>query len=74
MGQPVTTRSFKKLSLEASGCLRECFKCTDWSVLLESQDNNIDVDNDSRMDTIRDYISFCRHAVAPVRNTWLLSQ
>lgn len=38
--QPVTTRSFRKWTPEASESLRDCFDCTDWNILLDLQENS----------------------------------
>jgi len=62
---PVTTRSFRKWSPEASDALRDCFDVTDWAVLLEEEEMVIDMDK--RVSTITDYINFCRDTVIPVR-------
>ena len=62
---PVTTKSFRKWSLEARAALRECFDVTDWAVLLEEEEKDIDMDR--RVSTITDYINFCRDTGIPVR-------
>ena len=60
---PVITRSFRKRSPEACDALRDCFDVTDWAVLLEEEE----IDMDRRVSTITDYINFCRDTVIPVR-------
>lgn len=55
----------RKWSPETCEALRDCFECTDWTVLLEPQDNNLDTDR--RVDTLTEYINFCRDAVVPVK-------
>ena len=62
---PVTTRSFRKWSPEVHDALRDCFDVTDWAVLLEEEE--MDIDMDRRVSTITDYINFCRDTVIPVR-------
>ena len=54
----VTTRSFRKWSPEARDALRDCFDVTDWAVLLEEEE--MDIEMDRRVSTITDYINFCR--------------
>ena len=44
------------------GALRDCFDYTDWGVLLEEQEMDID----RRVNTITDYKNFCRDTVIPV--------
>ena len=60
---PVTTRSFRRWTSEASESLRDCFERTEWDVLLESQDSDID----GMVDCTTDYINFCRDNVLPAR-------
>ena len=62
---PVTTRSFRKWSPEVRDALTDCFDVTDWAVLLEEEE--MDIDMDRRVSTITDYINFCRNTVIPVR-------
>ena len=62
---PITTRSFRKWSPEASEALRDCFDVTEWALLLEEED--MDIYMDRRVSTITDYINFCRDTVIPVR-------
>lgn len=62
---PVTTRSVRKWSPETCEALRDCFECTDWTVLLEPQDSNLDTDR--RVDTLTEYIDFCRDTVVPAK-------
>ena len=45
--------------------MRDCFDVTDWAVLLEEEEMDIDIDR--RVSTITDYINFCRDTVIPVR-------
>ena len=45
--------------------MRDCFDVTDWAVLLEEEE--LDIDMDRRVSTITDYINFCRDTVIPVR-------
>ena len=45
--------------------MRDCFDVTDWAVLLEEEE--MDMDMDRRVSTITDYINFCRDTVIPVR-------
>ena len=63
---PVTTRSFRKWSPEASDALRDFLDVKDWAVLLEEEE--MDIDMDRRVSTITDYINFCRDTVISVRN------
>ena len=46
--------------------LRDCFECTDLTVLLETQDNN-NMDVDKQVDILTEYINFCRDTVVPVK-------
>lgn len=62
---PVTTRSVRKWSPETCEALRDCFECTDWTALLEPQDNNLDTDR--RVDALTEHINFCRDTVVPVK-------
>ena len=45
--------------------MRDCFDVTDWAVLLEEEE--MDIDMDRRVSTITDYINFCRETVILVR-------
>jgi len=56
---PVITMSFRKWSPEAKDVLTDCFDDTEWGVLLEEQE----IDMDRRVNTIRDYINFCRDTI-----------
>ena len=62
---PVTTRSFRKWSPETNDALRDCFDVTDWAILLEEEE--MDIDMNRRISTITEYINFCRDTVIPVR-------
>ena len=42
------------------------FDVTDWAVLLEEEE--MDIDMDRRVSTITDYINFCMDTVIPVRS------
>ncbi|XP_044041003.1 uncharacterized protein LOC122870707 [Siniperca chuatsi] len=64
---PAATRSFRKWSPKASESLRDCFECTDWKVLLQSQRNRMDTDINSMVDCTTDYINFCRDTIIPAR-------
>ena len=45
--------------------MRDCFDVTDWAVLLEEEE--MDIDMNRRVNTITDCINFCRDTVIPVR-------
>lgn len=66
--QAATIRSFRKWTPEARESLRDCFECTDWNILLESQKNGMDTDVDRVAVCTLDYISFCRDIVEPARS------
>lgn len=66
--QPVTTRTFRKWTPEASESLRACFECTNWSVIQDSQDYNrsTDTDIDSMVECTTDYVNFCVDVALPL--------
>lgn len=53
----------------ASECLKDCFECTDWAVLLGTTDEEcMECDIDSMMECTTDYINFCRDIVVPEKS------
>lgn len=64
---PVTTRTFRKWTLEGSKSLKDCFECTEWNVLLEAEENSSDMDINGMVGRVTDYINFCWDIVIPGR-------
>ena len=65
LSQPTTTLTVRKWTPEASEALRDCFECTDWNVLLGTDENSMDID--SQVDCFTEYINFCRDTVIPTK-------
>ena len=63
--QPATKLTVRKWTPEAAEALKDCFECTDWNVLLETEENSMDIDR--QVDCFTDYINFCRDTVIPTR-------
>ncbi|KAI4880568.1 hypothetical protein NFI96_009563, partial [Prochilodus magdalenae] len=61
--QPITTRSFRKLSPGAEAALRNCFESTEWSVLQEPYWEDIE----GITHCMTDYMNFCMDLVVPVK-------
>ncbi|KAK0139075.1 hypothetical protein N1851_024349 [Merluccius polli] len=61
--QSTTKRSFRKWSPEAAEALRDCFECTDWSVLQEAHGE--DIEGVTHCTT--DYLNFCMDVVVPIK-------
>ena len=59
------TLTVRKWTPEASEALRDCFECTDWNVLLETDENSMDIDR--KFDCFTEYINFCRDTVIPTK-------
>lgn len=59
---PTITRTFRKWTPEASDALRGYFKCTDWSVLLEAHED----DMEGMTHCVTDYMTTCLDSVVPV--------
>ena len=57
------TRSFRKWSPEAVEALRDCFESTDWNVLQDTHDE--DIEGVSRCTT--DDLNFCMDIVVPTK-------
>ncbi|KAK3562922.1 hypothetical protein QTP86_011452 [Hemibagrus guttatus] len=63
MSQPTTTRTFSKWSPEAEEMLKDCFECTDWSVLQEIHNGNIE----DITHCLTVYLNFCMDIIVPAR-------
>ena len=61
--QPVHTRTVRRWTEEAADRLRDCFESTDWDVLWEQCDGDLD----HLTGTITDYIRFCEDIIMPAR-------
>ena len=61
--QSTTKRSFRKWSPEAAEALRDCFECTDWSVLQGAHGE--DIEGVTHCTT--DYLNFCMDVVVPIK-------
>lgn len=62
--QPITTRTVRRWTPEAEEALRDCFGCTDWSVLLDPHGDDIE----GATQCLTDYINFCTD-IAALRTT-----
>ena len=61
--QPVYTRSVRRWTQEAADALQDCFELTDWDVLIEPHEEDLD----SMTDCITEYTRFCEHTTMPTR-------
>lgn len=61
--QPITTLTVRKWTPDPEAVLRDCFSCTDWSVLLDPHGQNIE----EATQCLTDYINFCTDIAVPAK-------